>query len=292
MTIPTVKTKPHIFNTRQYLLIIIAAMLHLSGCSVHPVEQFNTLKSKLPHSEFHHETNHLPSKSLYFPKTQPTTDLHVYIEGDGKPWSSRYVRAKEPTSSSLPMLKMAIADPHISIYLGRPCYNGLARDKQCHSDIWTNARYSKKVITHMSNALNEISRQIGQRNIILFGHSGGGTLSMLLTKDLEQLGIKVRAIITLSGNLDINAWAKLHNYSPLQHSLNPINFYPHTDKIIQLHFCGDDDVNTPCKLVRESVSPTASNAKVINVKGYNHNCCWHKGWPNQLSAILKMIPRH
>ena len=66
--------------------------------------------------------------------------LHVYIEGDGRP--GFLYPSRDPTSRTLLMLHLMELDPAPSIYLGRPCYLGLANDRQCNSHYWTDRRFS------------------------------------------------------------------------------------------------------------------------------------------------------
>ena len=123
--------------------------------------------------------------------------LHVYIEGDGRPWRNRRAVSLDPTPKNLLMLKLMTVDSAPSVYLGRPCYFKL-EDPNCSPVWWTDKRYSRAVV----DSLNEVIRQHakGYDGIMLFGHSGGGTLVMLLA----AMRSDVVALVTLAGNLDID----------------------------------------------------------------------------------------
>ena len=68
----------------------------------------------------------------------------------------------------------------------------------------------------MAEAITEV-RQPRHRSIVLIGHSGGGTLAVLLAPRIED----VSGVVSIAANLDIDAWADHHNYDRLTGSLNP-----------------------------------------------------------------------
>ena len=78
---------------------------------------------------------------------------HIYIEGDGQPWQGRYSVAHDPTSAMPLMLRLMQQDSAPRIYLGRPCYQGLADEAACKPWVWTHGRYSEAVISSMQVAL-------------------------------------------------------------------------------------------------------------------------------------------
>jgi len=132
--------------------------------------------------------------------------LNVYLEGDGTPWRYRTIVMPDPTPRRPLMLELMSADPSWSLYLGRPCYNGTSRDAGCDNRLWTSARYSPQVVDSMASAIRVISERHDVDEIRLFGHSGGGALAVLLTEQLSN----VKLIVTIAGNLDIDAWTDHH----------------------------------------------------------------------------------
>ena len=193
---------------------------------------------------------------------------HVYIEGDGKPWWGRYIVAPDPTSDKPLMLRLMQQDAAPQLYLGRPCYLGMVTDPACKPWIWTHGRYSDQVVSSMRAALERLIEKHGIDDLVLIGHSGGGTLAMLLAERIAQ----TRMIITLAGNLDTKAWTERHDYSPLLGSLNPAERPPLSPQIRQFHFAGAQDRNLP-----------ATGSDVIIVDGVGHV----RGWEAIYCEILK-----
>jgi len=106
--------------------------------------------------------------------------LHVYIEGDGVAWRYRFFVATDPTPSSPLMLGLMAADNARAIYLGRPCYFGLHDSAGCRSEYWTFRRYSEEVVDSMVRVIEREAVDAGA--VVLFGHSGGGALAVLLAE--------------------------------------------------------------------------------------------------------------
>jgi pimeloyl-ACP methyl ester carboxylesterase len=118
------------------------------------------------------------------------------------------------------------------------------------------------------------------RQLILIGYSGGGTLAVLLANQLpEAVGV-----ITLAANLDIQAWATDHHFSPLNGSLNPASdtanlTVPH----LALHGAMDSNV-APASLTEFQRTHPSSQMQFID--GYDHVCCWEKDWSELLQQSL------
>jgi len=131
------------------------------------------------------------------------------------------------------------------------------------------------------NAALDRHLSVGQQ-VVLLGHSGGGALAVLMAETRND----VIALVTLAGNLDIDAWVKKHDYSALRGSLNPANSRPLNKEIRQFHFLGARDSN----ITREMIEPVVrrqTGAQLTMLEGLDHTCCWEKEWPN----ILRKIPR-
>ena len=205
---------------------------------------------------------------------------HVYIEGDGKPWVRRHVVATDPTSPEPLMLQLMAQDLRPAIYLGRPCYYGMVRDPACNPWLWTYGRYSEQVVESMSTALASLVSENAITSLMLIGHSGGGTLAMLLAERVPQ----VRLVVTLAGNLDIDAWTARHGYTRLVHSLNPARRPPLPRHIDQLHYVGRDDGNVPPEMLEAAVSQQ-KNARVLVLDGLGHEHGWDDYWAEILHTI-------
>jgi dienelactone hydrolase len=210
--------------------------------------------------------------------------LHVYLEGDGSPWIDERWVTTDPGPRNPLMLKLMALDPAPGMYLGRPCYHGLSGEPACNPAFWTNARYSAPVIASMARALELVARDTNHNGIVLIGYSGGGTIAMLLAERVAD----VRAVITLAGNLDPDAWTELHDYSRLSASLNPSLQEPLPDGIYQLHMVGDRDRVVPRTLIVPAAA-RQQHADVVIVPGADHTCCWESLWPELLETLPERI---
>lgn len=205
--------------------------------------------------------------------------MHVYLEGDGTPWLGGR-SAKYPTPRNPLMLKLMRLDTATSVYLGRPCYHGLQQSENCESKWWTSHRYSEQVVNSMAAALQKLAGN-NQQPVVLLGHSGGGTLAMLLAERLPN----IKAVVTLAGNLDIHAWTQLHHYPPLQGSLNPAERTPLPGHVHQLHLAGGRDRNVPAKFIQRVAASQHQLAEYHYFERYDHTCCWQEIWPAVLNEL-------
>lgn len=216
-------------------------------------------------------------------KNYPFSDtdiLHIYLEGDGSPWRYRHVIMPDPTPRSPLMLKLMRLDKSPSAYVGRPCYNGTHDDAGCNNRLWTSARYSSTVVSSMSSTIHALIDRHKVKQVRLFGHSGGGALSMLLAARLEG----VTDVVTIAGNLDITAWTDHHRYTPLYSSLNPATQPPLDTSILQWHLVGSKDSVVPPEIVRPFIQ-SQSSAYGIAISNYSHSCCWGRVWNDVLFAV-------
>lgn len=205
---------------------------------------------------------------------------HIYIEGDGVPWIRQNIVATDPTPLKPLMLSLMTQDSRPAIYLGRPCYNGMNKDPSCNPWLWTYGRYSRQVVESMRTVLNTLVRENAIDSMTLIGHSGGGTLAMLLAEKVPQ----VRKVVTLGGNLDIEAWTSKHGFTTLQDSLNPARRAPLPRQIKQLHFVGADDKNVPQEMLKAAVKQQR-NADIFVLDEITHK----RGWNSYWTEILKKI---
>ena len=207
-------------------------------------------------------------------RTAPGAILHVYIEGDGSPYLDRWTVAPDPTPRSPLMLRLMALDSAPAVYVGRPCYFGLAEDPPCTPLDWTLARFSTRVIDSLANVIEQQRAAAGADAVELFGHSGGGTLAVLLGARLPS----VRRVVTLAGNLDPDAWADLHDYTRLDGSLNPVQLGPLPPAIEQQHFAGGRDRVIPPNLVEAAALQLGAGA-IIVLPDVSHTNGWEKKWP-------------
>lgn len=209
----------------------------------------------------------------------PARPLHVYLEGDGRPYLDRWTVAADPTPRRPVMLGLMALDPAPAVYVGRPCYFGLAAQPPCTPLDWTLARFSTRVLASMEAVVERLRVDSGAAGLELYGHSGGGAIAVLLARRLPT----VERVVTLAGNLDIEAWAARHRYAPLAGSLNPVDGGPLPAGIVQQHVVGARDRNVPPQLL-ESAAGRLGGGPVRVIDGADHACCWTRYWPALLAG--------
>jgi pimeloyl-ACP methyl ester carboxylesterase len=205
--------------------------------------------------------------------------LHVYIDGDGTPDIGGYPAA-DPTSRNPHMLRLLDLDPGPAVLLGRPCYYGLAADAGCRPPLWMDERYSEAVVASMAAALREILAQGSYRRIAWFGHSGGGSLAVLLAARVPETA----AVVTAAANLDIDAWAATRGARPLVGSLNPARQPALSADVVQRYYAGGRDEVVPPEVTRKGLGP---GVPLTVIPEYDHRCCWEKLWPDLLADLAK-----
>ena len=258
------------------LSLLLCTLLALGCASTRETdlaERFKLVPQTAAGGKFQHQL---------FLNQRPGNILHVYIEGDGKAWLTPRHISRDPTPDNPIMLELLSLDPAPAIYLGRPCYY-LTEDTQCSPIWWTYRRYAEEVVDSLNRVLDQLAQ--GYSGIVLFGHSGGGTLAMLLAGRRTD----VRMVVTLAGNLDIHTWATLHGYTPLYGSLNPLEQVPLSRKIRQVHFIGDADSVIPAALLESALAPqTYYELRVV--PDFDHTCCWPEIWPTVLTEVNSVAP--
>lgn len=203
--------------------------------------------------------------------------LHVYLDGDGTPWEAGRPAA-DPTPRDPLVLRLMAMDAAPSVYLGRPCYHGLAANPPCAPALWTDARYSEAVVASLAAAARRLLSQEGRSAIVWLGYSGGGTLAVLLAGRMRE----TVGVVTVAANLDVEGWTRLHGRSPLAASLNPARRPPLPRGIYQRHYAGGRDGVVPPAIVAAGGVPPGS---LRVVPGYDHVCCWIELWPDALAEL-------
>ena len=267
-------------SVKKYRLLMIVQTLLISACQSTQLRQPVSLPAEttVTTANFKH---------AMVSKAGITTRLHVYVEGDGIPFESRFVIAQDPTPVRPLMLQLMGLDKTQSLYLGRPCYFNRSlpqlADDRCNPRIWTSARYSDEVVESMTKALRNHLVSHPARGITLIGHSGGGTLAMLMAARMPE----VDQVVTIAGNLDTDAWTRLHRYTPLKESLNPVNLSIDQLPRHQLHIGGDKDTNIPPALAQPVLSRLG--LAMVIIPNADHNCCWINHWPQLLHQMDAQI---
>jgi pimeloyl-ACP methyl ester carboxylesterase len=178
------------------------------------------------------------------------------------------------------MLELIALDSHPSVYVGRPCYLGLADSAGCDPRQWTSHRYSAEVLGSLQRVIEQLVAEGAYDQVMLFGHSGGGTLATLLATRLPR----TTALVTIAPNLDVRAWTDTHGYTPLTGSLDPALTKDFPRGIFQVHWFGDEDEEIPPSLI-EGLEPYFDEGQLRVIEGFNHSCCWSEIWPNLLDEL-------
>ena len=202
---------------------------------------------------------------------------HVYIEGDGRAVTAQGRPSLDPTPKTPLLLSMMMQDPMPALYLGRPCYFQ-TEDPNCSPLNWTIARYSQDTVDSMVAALEHSLPDAG--SITLIGHSGGGTLAVLLAKKLNN----VNTVVTLAGNLQVAKWTEYHHYSPLAASLDPAAEPPLPACINQYHFAGDEDEEILPTWIEE-YAQQQPGSHFQRLAGTDHRAGWPLWW-----TLIKFKP--
>jgi pimeloyl-ACP methyl ester carboxylesterase len=209
--------------------------------------------------------------------------VHIYIDHDGLPWRRVDAVSPDPTPRHPLALELMARDTGERIYVGRPCYFGLGGDAGCGAEMWTSRRYADEVVRSLAAVIERRRRADGwPRPVVLIGVSGGGTLAWLAAHHLAA----VDAVVTVVGSLDVAAWARWHGYSPLAGSRDPAREPALPPSVRQVHFVGGRDTVVPAALTRAFVA-RQPNARVVEVPGFDHVCCWLERWPALLAEALR-----
>ena len=235
--------------------------------------------------------------------------LYIYIEGDGQPWDKGYWPASDPNTRKsvvLPLLAQQLLQQsplkqsplkqsplkqsplkhaeYNAIYLARPCYAWKTMPKNCTHFFWTSGRYSETVVDILNQGMDAIKQQYNINQFVLVGHSGGGTLAMLLAARRKDIS----AIITLSANLNHSAWTHYFGYLPLSDSLNPATQQTLPKKIPRWHLIGEQDHTIPSHITYQA-GQKDPYAHLTLYTHFDHSCCWQIIWESILMKVQQTL---
>jgi len=270
--------------TRLFLVMLFLALSCFAACAPHPTQMTVAELEALIRPSGNHvqilETTLFPllTVSTASPKA-PAPVLRVYIEGDGMAWRTRRHLSSHPTPTNPIALHLMLADPTADkLYIARPCQ--FIQSTACKPRYWSTDLYSDVVVTSVSSALSQVAQEKCYRQLELVGYSGGGTLALLLAAQRDD----VLSIRTVSGNLDPDAFCRLHHVSPLNGSLNPVDFAEKLQRIPQLHFIGEKDSIVPPEVFSSyrRAFPETSPVHSFLVPDVDHSHGWSERWPELL----------
>jgi alpha-beta hydrolase superfamily lysophospholipase len=258
----------------------------LCSCTT-PVNQYNNLATDFAFVQSKVETElfrHVYFSNRAVDDMNSHQALHIYLEGDGTPWINGKWVATDPTPRKAVMLELMRLDSSPAILLGRPCYHLKTEDQNCNVDDWTMGRYSTKVVASMVEAINTLQQRLGFSEVVLFGHSGGGVIALLIADSLEKETTRASTVVTLAANIDTDAWTDSHGYLPLERSLNPALLPALPSSTQVLHLFAENDKVVDAKLFEKYLSSRPSVRSIV-YQGFDHSCCWATVWPHILEKI-------
>lgn len=217
--------------------------------------------------------------------TSSGKSLTVYIEGDGAAWKSRHELSIDPTPCHALVLSLAAVDHSENIaYLARPGQLTISGKPDCDPEYWSRKRFSEEVVSAMNSAIDELKAGSGADDINLIGYSGGATIAIIIASRRND----VVSIRTIAGNLDPEAVSAYHKVTPLEGSLNPMDFAAKVSHIPQRHFVATDDKIVPL-FITESFADKIGDKRhesIIIVEGASHASGWQKAWPLLINRPL------
>ena len=213
-------------------------------------------------------------------------DANIYIEGDGTVWTQEHVRSLNPTPMNPVALHMAAHDNAVNVaYLARPCQYSDMSDPEtpCPQSTWLEGRYSNKVITAMSTAIDEIKLRYDIDQVNLIGYGGGGAIAAILAATRDD----VTSLRTVAGNMDHEAYTAMHGLQPLTESLNPVDYTAKLKYIPQHHyFGGQDEIMQPAIL--HSYLQALGETNCVEhtfIQEAEHEAGWVEKWPSLLQDL-------
>lgn len=203
--------------------------------------------------------------------------LRIYLDGDGSPYLGQAI-AFDPTPHEPLVLDLLARDDRPAVYLGRPCYHGETGAAGCPATLWTTARYGEAVVASMTAAAARLIARRQANAVTWVGHSGGGTLAMLIAPRIPQ----TRAVVTIGANLNVAAWAS-YARQDLSDSLDPATAPPLSAGVRQCHFAGGNDAVVPPRVTLAGLHGATDTVVVMD--GFDHICCWAGLWPTLLNRL-------
>lgn len=222
--------------------------------------------------------------ALLSPRTVGDGRLTIFLEGDGLAYLGTYRVSPDPTPTDPVALRLALAHPGGNVaWLARPCQYVTADFPQpaCESRHWTGGRYGPQIVASLDQAIDQIKRHFGARDLVLVGYSGGGALAVLLAARRTDIA----AIVTVAAPIDLAVWTETRHLGALTGSLNPADVAAKVAGIRQIHLVGGRDQVVGPEVARAFLKRSAPvRASMEVVPTADHGCCWVEDWPKLMTA--------
>lgn len=218
-------------------------------------------------------------------KASSSGTLTVLLEGDGL----AFIRPNQPSQDPTPTKQIVVdflpTGRSDIAYLARPCQFTADPARNCDMSLWTEARYSKRVIDSMGEALTLLKREAGATGLHLIGYSGGGVVAALLAARRDD----IVSFVALAAPLDTEAFTAHHRVTPLSGSLNPRDDAARLARVPQIIVVGGRDEIVPREVVDSYVAalPQKDCVDVLIVANAEHGADWSK----MLPALVDLVPR-
>ncbi len=271
-------------KTFSFILFLFLVGCHSAPILLHPNTQHVTTQAeKIGFSPKRYATKTFLLTTYEKSPMTPATTIHVYIEGDGNSWKTKYKLSDNPTPHQPLALKLALRDQHSHVvYLARPCqYTPLNLDLHCSNKFWSSHRYAPEVIASMNEVLDQLKEKSKNSNFVLIGFSGGASVATLIAAQRKDIS----GLITVAGDLNHEKLNQFHKTTPLNGSLNPSNVAHLVKDLPQHHWNGSRDKIIPTWVAEDFARKVNNPAcvKVTTLKGVSH----HKGWEERWEEIMK-----
>lgn len=263
-------------------------LLFLMSCAINnsqyipPQTQMIVAQAKQQGFVFNKYASSLVTYAVWEKMQFTDDDIHIYIEGDGNSWTTKYELSENPTPKKPLSLQLAMRDSHKNvIYIARPCQ--YLNSFGCYPAYWSHARYSEAVVHSINEVLEQIKSRYRGKRFLLIGFSGGANLAALLSVRRND----ILGLITIAGNLDHHTLNRYHQVSILKNSLNAIDYHIPLKNIAQRHFVGSNDRIVPPWLIKQYMHTLNSNcASMRMIKDNTHHQGWVEQWPIHLAEVL------
>ncbi|GFM88001.1 alpha/beta hydrolase [Pseudomonas cichorii] len=239
----------------------LAISLTLSGCASQQENLYSWAQAK--DAEASVVETRTFALQIVTPRSLPKGGrLSIFIEGDGRAWATGSQPSLDPSPRQPDMARLALDPDHAGVYVARPCQ--FVMSKACVSEVWTDARFSRRVIEAFNDVIDRLKTRYNASSIELIGYSGGAAVALLIAEERDDIS----QIQTIAGNVDPHAWVALHQLSPLKGSLDPLENSLRLKKIAQRHFTGTTDTVVPPVLLTGFLARTRPDcSEVISLPG-------------------------